>query len=81
MSSIKTILFEPVRDRRHAPSLVDQAADAIERAIQGRVFRPGMALPSIRQFARNHGLSTFTVMAAYSRLVAQGLLLARPGAD
>lgn len=81
MSRIKIILFEPVRDRKHAPSLVNQAADAIEQAIQGRVFRPGMALPSIRQFARDHGLSTFTVMAAYSRLVAQGLLQARPGAD
>lgn len=81
MPSIKITLFEPVRDRKHAPSLVDQAADAIEQAIQGRVFRPGMALPSIRQFARDHGLSTFTAMAAYSRLVAQGLLLARPGAD
>ncbi|MBV6272868.1 PLP-dependent aminotransferase family protein [Alcaligenaceae bacterium CGII-47] len=74
-------LFEPIRDRKHAPSLVDQAADAIEQAIRGRVFRPGMALPSIRQFARDHGLSTFTVMAAYGRLVAQGLLQARPGAD
>lgn len=72
-------LFEPVRDRKHGPTLVDQAADALEGAIRGRVLRPGMAVPSIRQFARDHGLSTFTVLAAYNRLVAQGLLQSRPG--
>ncbi|HUH40282.1 MAG TPA: PLP-dependent aminotransferase family protein [Castellaniella sp.] len=75
------ILFEPDRNRRNAPSLVDQAATAIEGAITQRLLRPGMALPSVRQFARDHGLSTFTVMAAYNRLVAQGLLQSRPGAD
>lgn len=75
------IFFEPVRDRKRAPSLVDQAANAIERAIRDRVLRSGMALPSVRRFARDHGLSTFTVMAAYNRLVAQGLLQSRPGAD
>jgi len=75
------ILFEPDRDRKRAPSLVDQAAGALERAIRERVLRPGMALPSVRRFARDHGLSTFTVMAAYNRLVAQGLLQSRPGAD
>lgn len=80
MPRVKMTLFQPVRDRKRAGSLVDQAADAIERSIQDRVLRPGMALPSIRQFARDHGLSTFTVMAAYGRLVAQGLLAARPGA-
>jgi DNA-binding transcriptional MocR family regulator len=71
--------FEPVRDRRHAEPLVDQAVAAMIAAIQGRVLRPGMALPSIRAFAREHGLSPFTVSAAYSRLVAQGWLTARPG--
>ncbi|MDN5842242.1 MAG: PLP-dependent aminotransferase family protein, partial [Alcaligenaceae bacterium] len=73
------MLFEPVRDRKHAPSLVDQAADALERAIRERTLRPGMTVPSIRQFARDHGLSTFTVLAAYNRLVAQGMLQSRPG--
>uniref|UniRef100_UPI003342B32D aminotransferase-like domain-containing protein n=1 Tax=Castellaniella defragrans TaxID=75697 RepID=UPI003342B32D len=74
-------LFEPDRDRKHAPSLVDQAAGALERAIHERALRPGMTVPSVRQFARDHGLSTFTVMAAYNRLVAQGLLQSRPGAN
>src|SRR3546814_5557094 len=38
-----------------------------------------MPVPSIRHFAKAHGLSTFTVSAAYSRLVAQNWLTARPG--
>src|SRR5690606_35041507 len=64
------ILFTPQRQAPDGRTLVDQAADAIEQAIQDRILRPGMALPSIRQFAHDHRLSTFTVMAAYNRLVA-----------
>ncbi|MFV0282983.1 MAG: PLP-dependent aminotransferase family protein [Castellaniella sp.] len=74
------VLFEPDRRRKVAPTLVDQTVTALENAIRDRRLRQGMALPSIRQFARNHGLSTFTVMAAYNRLVARGLLQSRPGA-
>ncbi|NYT86912.1 PLP-dependent aminotransferase family protein [Pollutimonas harenae] len=73
------IFFEPVRDRKGATSLVDQAVEAIESAIRQRLLRPGMPVPSIRHFAKAHGLSTFTVSAAYSRLVAQNWLTARPG--
>jgi len=72
--------FQPVRARRQAPSLVDQVVDAYVRAIQGRTLRPGMAVPSVREFARTHQVSTFTVAGAYGRLVAQGWLTARPGA-
>lgn len=72
-------LFQPVRDRRSARTLVDQAVQAIEDAISCRELLPGMALPSVRQFARLHGLSTFTVSAAYARLVSQGWLTSRQG--
>lgn len=71
--------FEPRRDRKQAPPLVDQAVAAIEQAIRQQVLRPGMAVPSLRQFAKKHGLSTFTVSAAYSRLVAQNWLTSHPG--
>ena len=74
-----SLFFEPVRNRKGADSLVDQTVEAIASAIRQRVLRPGMAVPSIRQFAKTHGLSTFTVSAAYSRLVAQNWLTARPG--
>lgn len=73
------LFFEPVRNRAHAPGLVDQTVTAIEDAIRQQMLRPGMTMPSLRAFARSHGLSTFTVSAAYSRLVAQGWLISRPG--
>lgn len=72
--------FEPVRDRSHAPALTDQIVSAVVDAIREQRLRPGMAVPSIRQFARTYGVSTFTVSAAYNRLVAQGVLTVRPGA-
>ncbi|MCD0506246.1 GntR family transcriptional regulator, partial [Bordetella petrii] len=72
--------FQPIRARKQAPSLVDQVVDAYARAIQSQVLRPGMAVPSVREFARTYQVSTFTVAGAYGRLVAQGWLVARPGA-
>ena len=74
------IHFEPIRDRKQAPALTDQIVTAIYDAIQAQRLRPGVALPSIRQFSRDFGVSTFTVSAAYSQLVAQGRLTVRPGA-
>lgn len=71
--------FTPVRNRRGAEPLVDQVVAAVEKAIRGQVLRPGMSLPSIREFARAHGLSPYTVSAAYGRLVAGNWLLSRPG--
>jgi DNA-binding transcriptional MocR family regulator len=72
--------FQPVRDRTQAPTLVQQLVDAIVRAIESQALGPGMPLPSVREFARAYGVSTFTVASAYARLVSQGWLLARPGA-
>lgn len=67
--------------RRHADglSLVDQIAQSISQAVFEQVLRPGMAVPSVRQFAGMYDVSTFTVSAAYQRLVAQGVLTARTG--
>ncbi|NYT59005.1 PLP-dependent aminotransferase family protein [Alcaligenaceae bacterium] len=73
------LFFEPVRDRKDAVSLVDQTVQAIQLSIRQGLLRPGMPVPSIRDFAKSHGISTFTVSAAYSRLVAENLLTARPG--
>ncbi|ARP89187.1 GntR family transcriptional regulator [Bordetella genomosp. 9] len=71
--------FRPVRDRANAPTLVQQLVDAVARAIDTQALGPGMPLPSVREFARAHDVSTFTVASAYARLVAQGWLQARPG--
>lgn len=47
--------------------------------ISEQVYRAGMRMPSIRRFARQRGVSPFTVVEAYDRLVATGYLEARRG--
>ncbi len=59
--------------------LVDQITRGLERLIDERVLRPGARLPSIRQFAKDHGVSRFTVVQAYDRLVAAGFAESRRG--
>jgi DNA-binding transcriptional MocR family regulator len=61
-------------------SLVDQIVDGIRRQIAERCLPPGTKLPSIRKLAESHGISRFTAVDAYDRLVAQGYLEARRGA-
>lgn len=59
--------------------LVDQIVTAVRGQIDDRVLRPGARLAAIRQFAEAHGISRFTVVEAYDRLVAQGYLQSRRG--
>lgn len=59
--------------------LVDQIVGAIRGQIEDRVLRPGARLSAIRQFAETHGVSRFTVVEAYDRLVAQGYVQSRRG--
>ena len=58
--------------------LVDQIVTALRRQVSD-VFIPGTRIPSIREFARVHRVSRFTVVEAYDRLVAMGYLEARRG--
>lgn len=58
--------------------LVAQIVDGVRTLIADGELRPGTKLPSIRQFAQVHGVSVFTVVEAYDRLVAVGLLVSRP---
>lgn len=71
--------FRPQIDRDRPEPLIEQIEQAIIDAIRRRVLRPGARLPSIRQFARDYDVSTFTTANAYSRLVAKGWLESRPG--
>lgn len=59
--------------------LVEQIVSGIQQQIAQRVLRTGARLPSIRDFAAQHGVSRFTVVDAYDRLVALGYLLSRRG--
>jgi DNA-binding transcriptional MocR family regulator len=60
--------------------LADQIVAGIKRQIDDRHLRPGSKLPSIRNFAETYGISRFTVVEAYDRLVAMGYLQSRRGA-
>ena len=60
--------------------LVDQIVSATRNLIDDRVLRSGMRLPPIRTMASTHGISRFTVVEAYDRLVALGYLQSRRGA-
>ncbi|MES2879896.1 MAG: PLP-dependent aminotransferase family protein [Pseudomonadota bacterium] len=60
-------------------TLVDQLVQWALLRIQEQVFRPGMRMPSVRQLATDRGVSRFTVVEAYERLVARGHLQARRG--
>ncbi|HET7868552.1 MAG TPA: PLP-dependent aminotransferase family protein [Burkholderiaceae bacterium] len=57
--------------------LVSQIVDGLRRLIAEQALKPGTKLPSIRAFAASHGVSVFTVVEAYDRLVAQGWLVSR----
>lgn len=53
--------------------------DAIRGRIAGRALAQGEKLPSIRQFAETMAVSPSTVVDAYDRLAAEGVIRSRPG--
>ena len=60
-------------------SLAEQIVHGVRARIDDRVLRPGMRLPPIRGMAAGLGVSRFTVVEAYDRLVASGLVASRRG--
>jgi len=67
------------RSRRGGETLTEQIVNGVAALIERRALRAGAALPSVRRFATQHGVSTFTVAEAYGRLTALGYLSARGG--
>ncbi|WBS01277.1 PLP-dependent aminotransferase family protein [Pseudoduganella sp. SL102] len=66
--------------RAAGESLTDQIVRTVAARIDERMLRSGSRMPSIRRFAESHGVSPFTVVAAYDKLVARGYLESRRGA-
>ena len=66
-------------DRGKRGSLVDQIVAAITAMVNSRALRVGAKMPSVRRFAKCNGVSTFTVVEAYDRLLTLGLLTSRRG--
>jgi DNA-binding transcriptional MocR family regulator len=60
-------------------TLVDQSIEWVMQRVQRQIFKAGTRLPSIRELARQRGVSPFTISEAYGRLVAVGILEARQG--
>ena len=66
-------------DRGRRGSLVDQIVAAIAEMVNRRELCAGTKMPSVRQFAKVNGVSTFTVVESYDRLLHLGLLSSRRG--
>nr|WP_229223533.1 PLP-dependent aminotransferase family protein [Duganella sp. sic0402] len=66
--------------RESGETLIDQIVRSVAARIDDRLLRGGARMPSIRAFAASHGVSAFTVVAAYDKLVATGYLESRRGA-
>src|SRR5688572_32928699 len=60
-------------------TLLEGVMATIRQRISGRVLTPGAKLPSIRAFATTMRVSKSTVVEAYERLVAEGVIRSRPG--
>ncbi|WP_072377262.1 PLP-dependent aminotransferase family protein [Rhizobium tibeticum] len=60
-------------------SRVAMVMATIRQRIGGRILTPGAKLPSVRAMAVTAGVSTSTVVDAYERLVAEGVILSRQG--
>ncbi len=63
--------------RTPSHSLTEQLGARFAERIRNRLLAPGSRLPSVRQCAHQHGVSPYTVVAAYDQLLAQGLVEAR----
>ncbi len=63
----------------HAVGQTARVVAAIRQRISARALLPGAKLPSIRSFAKTMEVSASTVVEAYERLVAEGVIRSRPG--
>ena len=61
-------------------SLVDKVMTIIRDRIAAMSLAPGARLPSIRRLAETMNVSKSTVVEAYDRLVAEGVIQSRRGA-
>ena len=70
-------MFELVRNSE--VPLVDQICERVTHLVRQGQLTPGTRLPSIRKLARQVSASPFTVVDAYDRLVARGVIESRAG--
>lgn len=63
--------------RQASQTLTQQLAERLAERIRMHLLPAGTRLPSVRECARQQGVSPYTVVAAYDLLQAQGLVEAR----
>lgn len=78
MTGLHRLVVSPLSHESPHP-LVEQITRYVRARVDERVLRAGMRMPSIRRFAADNGVSRFTAVEAYDRLVAQGYLESRRG--
>jgi DNA-binding transcriptional MocR family regulator len=78
MTGLQRVTVSPLSHDAPLP-LVEQITGFLRTRIDERALRAGTRMPSIRRFAEDNGVSRFTVVEAYDRLVAQGYLESRRG--
>jgi DNA-binding transcriptional regulator YhcF (GntR family) len=64
-------------DRDQDDPVYDQVADQIRYFVASGVLRPGTALPSVRQLAKDLGVALDTIAHAYRLLESEGFLVIR----
>ena len=72
-------LAENVESAHQSTTRISDVMNAIRERIAARSLLPGEKLPSIRSLATSMRLSTSTVVEAYERLCAEGVIRSRPG--
>lgn len=65
--------------RQRSGTRTAELMEAIRAKIASRALMTGDRLPSVRGYAATMGVSPSTVVEAYDRLAAEGLIRARPG--
>jgi len=65
--------------RQSAVPLVDQIVERVTKLVRHGQLPEGARIPSIRKLAKLVGASPFTVVDAYDRLVARGVIESRAG--
>ncbi len=78
-TSWKANVFE--LSRTSSVPLVDQIVERISKLAKHGQLPAGARIPSIRKLAKLVGASPFTVVDAYDRLVARGVIESAPAAD
>jgi len=58
---------------------IDAVITEIQSRIASRTYLPGTRLPSVRAQARAMQFSVSTIVEAYERLIAEGMIISRPG--